>query len=123
LLISRLAKSLGVGNNRKVSFVTNPQIWTMIGVFCTVLFGSLGLFGRMIRSDISALSQKIDGVERRLDAKIDGVDNRLDTRISTEVGGLRAVMDARFADVDHRFESLEADMRLIKGHLIGKVSA
>lgn len=84
----------------------------MIGVLSTVMLGSLGLFGRMIRSDIDALNQKIDGVEHRLDTKID-----------TKFDGLSAVMDARFNDVNHRLDAIQADMHLVKSHLFGKISA
>jgi len=73
----------------------------MIGAFSAVMFAAFGMFARSLRSE--------------LDARFERVDARFD--------GLTDVMNARLADVDHRLESLETDMHLVKAHLIGHRSA
>lgn len=80
--------------------------------------GSEQKLGARIDGSEQRLGARIDGLEQRLDARIDGLEQRLDARID----GLETKMDMRFLDVDHRLESLEGDMRIIKTHLIGQSS-
>ena len=62
--------------------LTEPQIWTMIGVFTALMFGMLTLvstlFVRVVRSEVGGLRGELLG----------------------EIGGLRAEMRARFEAVD-----------------------
>lgn len=58
--------------------MTEPQIWTLIGVFAAIMLGgftlSTGLLTRVIRSGFDAVDAKFDAV----DAKFDAVNTRLD---------------------------------------------
>ena len=101
---TRLAIWCSLRDNRKVHTVDGSQIWAMISAFCAVMVGGFGLMIWVIRSEVG-------GVRSELRAELRG-----------EIGGLRAEMNARFADVDHRFQTLETDMHLIKAHLIGQRS-
>lgn len=132
--------------------MTGAQVWTLLAMFsgfltvmCTVFFAMLRtsvgglrdeLVARIDAGDdrsaarIDALDSKIDGLESRLDARIDGLESRLDARIDAldaklddRFDRVTAVMDARFDDVDHRLTSVEGDLNLVKGHLIGQRSA
>ena len=71
--------------------MNDPQIWTLIGVSGALFFAMGRQLSSSIRSELRAGLDRID-----------------------------ATMDARFTDVDHRLESLEGDMRIIKAHLIGQ---
>ena len=68
--------------------LTEPQIWTMIGVFTALMFGMLTLvstlFVRVVRSEVGGLRGELLG----------------------EIGGLRAEMRARFEAVDARFDAV-----------------
>ncbi|GAA3937113.1 hypothetical protein GCM10022383_14190 [Microbacterium soli] len=60
--------------------MTEPQVWTLIGVFAAGLFGMLTLmstmFVRIIRTEIGSVRTEIQGVHQRLD-RIDGDINAL----------------------------------------------
>lgn len=84
--------------------MNDPQIWTLVGVVTALIFASNRQLVTSIRREIDALDAKINA---KFGAKIDA---------------LEAKMDARFSDVDHRLESLEGDMHLVKAHLIGQSS-
>ena len=51
-------------DNRGVLEMTEPQVWTLIGVFSALMFSMLGivssLFVRVLRSEIGRLESKLD---------------------------------------------------------------
>jgi len=68
---------------------TEPQVWTLIGVFTAAMFSMMGLitgmFTRVLRAEIGGLRETMDarfqGIDARfaaMDAKIDSVHRRLD---------------------------------------------
>ncbi|UWF77397.1 MULTISPECIES: hypothetical protein [Microbacterium] len=60
--------------------MTEPQVWTLIGVFAAGLFGMLTLmstmFVRIIRAEMSGLAAEIKAIHHRLD-RIDADVNAL----------------------------------------------
>ncbi|MGN6721134.1 MAG: hypothetical protein ACTHJM_00815 [Marmoricola sp.] len=97
--------------------MNDPQIWTFIGVFSAIVFASNRQLSSSIRRELGA---KIGGLDDKLTARIDGLDAKLTTRIDGVDQSLSAKMDAHFVDVEHRLDSLEGDMHIIKAHLIGQ---
>lgn len=77
--------------------MTEPQVWTLIGVFSALMFGMLGvvssLFVRVLRSEIGGLESRIGG----------------------EIGGLRA--DVR--RLDERLDNLDRDVQALMRHTFG----
>ena len=75
--------------------MTDPQVWTLIGVFAAVMLGGMTLMttqlSRIIRVEADRIdgtfSARIDGLDRTLSARIDGVDARLG-RIESKVDDL-----------------------------------
>lgn len=51
--------------------MTEPQVWTMIGVFSALMFGMLGvvstLFVHVVRSEVGRLDTKFDALHHRFD--------------------------------------------------------
>ncbi|HET8927238.1 MAG TPA: hypothetical protein VFN24_05345 [Microbacterium sp.] len=51
--------------------MTEPQVWTVIVVFSTLMFGMLTivstLFVRVLRSEIGSVRSEIIGIHRRID--------------------------------------------------------
>lgn len=84
--------------------MNDPQIWTLIGVVTALIFASNRQLSTSIRRELEV---RFDALDAKIDAKVDG---------------LGAKMDARFTDVEHRLDSLESDMHLVKAHLIGQSS-
>ncbi|HEY5224760.1 MAG TPA: hypothetical protein VIJ18_17145 [Microbacteriaceae bacterium] len=80
--------------------MTEPQVWTLIGVFAAAIFGVMTLmstlFVRVIRSEIGGLRGEMAGQIGGLRAEMTG-----------QIGGLRGEMVARFEAVDHRFEAVD----------------
>lgn len=75
--------------------MTDPQVWTLIGVFAAVMLGGMTLMttqlSRIIRVEVDrvegSLTARIDRVEGILSARIDGIDGRLG-RIESKVDDL-----------------------------------
>jgi hypothetical protein len=81
--------------------MTEPQVWTLIGVFAAAIFGMITvvstLFVRVIRSEIGGLRGEIGGLRG-------------------EIGGLRGEMNARFEAIDRRFDYLDRDVQALIAH-------
>lgn len=88
--------------------MTEAQVWTMIGVFTTLMLGTLTiiatLFVRVLRSEIGGLRAELSG----------------------EIGSLRTEMSARFEAVDARFDAvnvridgLDRDVQALVKHTFG----
>ena len=58
-------------HNRKVMTLTEPQVWTLIGVFSAAIFGVLTFGFASIRSEIRGLRgemiTRFDAVDKRID--------------------------------------------------------
>ena len=77
--------------------VTEPQVWTMIGVFTALMFGMLTIvstrFIRVVRAEIGGLraemNARFDAVDVRFDSvhsKIDGLDRDVQSLMRREFG-------------------------------------
>lgn len=67
--------------------MTEPQVWVLIGVFATALFGMITLmstmFVRIIRTEIGSVGTEIGSVR----TEIQGIHHRLD-RLDADVNAL-----------------------------------
>jgi hypothetical protein len=76
--------------NGDVIAVTEPQVWTMIGVFTALMFGMLTivstLFVRIVRSEIGGLRSEMSARFDAVHVKIDGLDRDVQLLMSREFG-------------------------------------
>jgi hypothetical protein len=88
--------------------VTEPQVWTMIGVFTALMFGMLTvvstLFVRVVRSEIGGVRAELVGTRGELEGQI---------------GGLRGEMNARFDAVHVKIDGLDRDVQLLMNREFG----
>ena len=81
--------------------VTEPQVWTMIGLMAAVFFGTMTIistmFTRVVRSEIG-------GLRGEMHSEISGLRGVL----HSEINGLRGEMTARFEAVDARFDAVNS---------------
>jgi hypothetical protein len=117
-----------------MDLVNDPQIWTLIGVFTTIMLGGMTLMttfiNRATTSGIGAVNTKIDGVAGQLDAKIDGVAGQLDAKIDgvagqldAKIDGLRTEMNARFEAMNTRIDHLDRDVSALTRRVWGEPTA
>jgi hypothetical protein len=92
------------GDNRKVTAVTEPQVWVLIGVFATAVFGMLTWqtisFNRALRTSIDSLRDVMDARFAAVDARFDAV-------------------NARFDAVDSKIDGLDRDVQALTRHVFG----
>ncbi|MBN8204506.1 hypothetical protein JF550_00880 [Microbacterium esteraromaticum] len=71
--------------------MTEPQVWTLIGVFAAGLFGMLTLmstmFVRVVRTEIGSVRTEIGSVRTEIRSGFDGVHQRID-RLDNDVNAL-----------------------------------
>lgn len=70
--------------------MTEPQVWTMIGVFSALMFGMLTLvstlFVRVVRTEIAGLRGELLGEMRGLSVQVDGLDRDVQLLMTREFG-------------------------------------
>lgn len=91
--------------------MTEPQVWTLIGVFATALFGMLTLmstmFVRVVRTEIGSVRAEVGSVRTEIGS------------VRTEIAGLRTEMRAEIRRLDQRFDSLDRDVQAIARRVFG----
>ncbi len=90
--------------------LTDPQVWTLIGVFAAVMLGGMTLMttqlSRIVRVEADridgTLSARIDGLDRTLSARIDGLDRTLSARIDG--------VDARLGRIESKVDDFDKEL-------------
>jgi len=77
--------------------LNDSQVWTLIGVFTTMMLGGMTVmttqFSRVIRAEVGGLraelTGRMEGLEGRLTGRIDALENKVDG-LDREVANLAA---------------------------------
>jgi hypothetical protein len=95
--------------------VTEPQVWTLIGVFAAGLFGMLTLmstmFVRVVRTEIGSVRGEIGTLRTEMRTEIGGV--------RSEIDGLRTEMRTEIRRLDQRFDTLDRGVQAIAKRVFG----
>ncbi|ALJ18736.1 hypothetical protein [Microbacterium sp. No. 7] len=86
--------------------MSDPQIWTLIAVFSTVMIGGLTLSTTLINR---AMSAQIGGLRGEMNAQITGLRGEMNARFEAVDARFDAV-HSRFDAVDVRIEHLDRDV-------------
>ena len=100
-------------NTGGVIELTEPQVWTLIGVFATVLFA---VFSAMSGYFVRTMNAGFD----RVDAQFDRVDAQFD-RVDAQIDGLRGEMNAKFERVEKRLDYLDRDVQALSKRVLPDV--
>ncbi|MFS0883832.1 hypothetical protein [Aeromicrobium sp. 179-A 4D2 NHS] len=92
--------------------LTEPQVWTLIGVFAATVFGVLGVvsstFTRVLRAEIGGLRGEIVAKFERVDAQFERVDAQFER------------VDAQFARLDTRIDHLDRDVQALTRKVVDR---
>lgn len=81
--------------------MNEPQVWTLIGVFASVMLGGMSLMTTLI---VRSTTAAIDGLR----AEMRGDHTGLRAEVTSGLTGLRAEMITRFDAVDARLDATDA---------------
>ncbi|HRN29849.1 MAG TPA: hypothetical protein PK890_09135 [Terrimesophilobacter sp.] len=91
--------------------LTEPQVWVLIGVFATAIFGMLSWqtvsFNRTVNTAIGSVQRELEFFRESIDARFDAVDSKFDA------------VDAKFEVVNHKIDSLDRDVQALTRHVFG----
>ncbi len=93
--------------------VTEPQIWTIIGVLAATLVG-------MVTLTLTVTHQTIVNAIGGLRGELLGEMKGLRGELNGEINGLRGEMNARFDAVNTRIDALDRDVQAIAGEVFGR---
>ncbi|MFF1539361.1 hypothetical protein ACFVWL_04760 [Microbacterium sp. NPDC058269] len=95
--------------------MTEPQVWTLIGVFAAGMFGTITLVSTMF---LRTMQNGFDGVQREFDSVRGEFRNEfasVRTEFGSEFAGMRTEIRALHGRIDH----LDRDVNAIYHHLFG----
>lgn len=88
----------------------DPQVWTLIGVFTTMMLGGMTLmtmqFSRVIRAEIGGLRGELSGTISGLSGEIRELRGDLSGRLESLEGRLTGRIDA----LEHKVDSLDKEV-------------
>lgn len=93
--------------------VTEPQIWTIIGVLAATLVG-------MVTLTLTVTHQTIVNAIGGLRGELLGEMKGLRGELNGEITGLRSEMNARFDAVNTRIDALDRDVQALTGEVFGR---
>jgi hypothetical protein len=93
--------------------LTEPQVWTVIGLLFATLMGFLTA---TLTLTTRTISTQIGGLRSEVETQIGGLRNE----IRTEIGGLRAEMNARFDTVNNQIVTLDRDVQVLTNEVFGR---
>ena len=99
--------------------MNEPQVWTLIGVFGTALFGMLTLmttlFVRVVRTEIGSLRTEIGSLRTEIGS--------VRMELGAQIGSLRSEMQAEFASVRTEIKYLDRDVQALSRRVFGDDAA
>jgi len=93
--------------------VTEPQIWTIIGVLAATLVG-------MVTLTVTLTNRTIVTAVQGLRGELGGQIMALRGELLGEVNSLRAEMNARFDAVNTRIDALDRDVQVVSAEVFGR---
>ncbi|MFT4211750.1 MAG: hypothetical protein QM626_07730 [Microbacterium sp.] len=81
-----------------MTIVSEPQVWTLIGVFAAVMLGGMTLMTTLITRTTTVA---VGGLREEMNARFDAVNARFDA------------VNARFDAVDQRMDHLDRDVTFL----------
>jgi hypothetical protein len=81
--------------------LTEPQVWTIIGIFAATLLGTMTLLTRSIGGQMTSLRNEITSLRNEMMTGFTGF------------ASLRAEMNARFVTVNVRLDNLDRDVQAL----------
>lgn len=92
--------------------MTEPQVWTLIGVFTAAMFGMMTLmstmFVRVIRSEIGGLRAELFGEMHGMRAEL-----------KSEIASVRSELKSDIGQLSTKIDSLDRDVQVLMKHTFG----
>jgi hypothetical protein len=93
--------------------MTEPQVWTLIGVFTAIMLGGMTLMTTLL---MRAIDGRLEALEGRFHGRFEAMDGKFEA-MDGRIAGLRAEMNARFDAVDVKVSALDKDVAALADRL------
>ncbi|HLT66878.1 MAG TPA: hypothetical protein VKZ73_03325 [Microbacterium sp.] len=89
--------------------MTEPQVWTLIGVFAAIMLGAMSLMTTLI---MRSTTVAIGGLRNEMVARFMGVDAQF-AAMDAKFEALEATVDARLETINVKLEHLDRDVTVL----------
>jgi phage-related protein len=100
--------------------LTEPQVWTIIGLLFATLMGFLTA---TLTLTTRTISTQIGGLRREVETQIGGLRGEIGSlrnEMGAQIDGLRAEMNARFDTVNTQIATLDRDVQALTNEVFGR---
>lgn len=104
-----------MGDNRRVTQLTEPQVWVLIGVFSAAFFGLIGIVSTSLNRTMNA---RFEGMNYRFEALNSSMDSRFDA-MEARFQSMEARVDSKFDIINMKLENMDRDIQALSRHVFG----
>lgn len=101
-------------DNRKVPALSEPQIWTALGILAAALASTITFaittLNHTTREGFGRMDARFAAMDAKFEARFEAVNSRIDA--------VREVMDARFTSVERRLDGLDGDVAALAKRML-----
>jgi flagellar capping protein FliD len=98
-------------DNGRVTQLTEPQVWVLIGVFSAAFFGLIGVVTTSLNRTMNA---RFEGINSRFE----GMNSRFET-MDARFQSMEARVDAKFDIINVKLENMDRDIQALSRHVFG----
>lgn len=100
-----------MGENGRVTQLTEPQVWVLIGVFSAAFFGLIGIVSTSLNRTMNARFEGMNARFESMNYRFEAMDARF---LSME-----ARVDAKFDIINLKLENMDRDIQALSRHVFG----
>ncbi len=91
-------------DNGRVTQLTEPQVWVLIGVFSAAFFGLIGIVSTSLN--------------RTMNARFEGMNYRFEA-MESRFQSMEARVDSKFDIINVKLENMDRDIQALSRHVFG----
>jgi hypothetical protein len=104
-----------MGENGRVTQLTEPQVWVLIGVFSAAFFGLIGIVSTSLNRTMNA---RFESMNYRFEAMNSSMNSRFEA-MDARFLSMEARVDAKFDIINVKLENMDRDIQALSRHVFG----
>jgi hypothetical protein len=111
-----------MGENGRVTQLTEPQVWVLIGVFSAAFFGLIGIVSTSLNRTMNARFEGMDARFESMNYRFEAMNSSMNSRfeaMDARFLSMEARVDAKFDIINVKLENMDRDIQALSRHVFG----